>query len=500
MLGIFSRLVDTSIAAGIFIIAILLIRLIFRKMPGRVSCFLWLLVGLRLALPFSFANIFEKLFRVSIKTPSVLDKISVQRPVPLHHSEAVHAVVSGHAAVPYTEAAPAAAAAVSFDFRSLAAVVWIIGMELILAYIIRSCISLRSRLSTATKDDGGVYRSEAVSAPFIFGILRPRIYFPYSIPEQDIPYALKHEKTHLKNHDHIAKAAGFAILAVYWFNPLVWAAFITFCRDTELACDECVIAQMEKNERKKYSYALLSCSMTPRPSGTVGKFAAKLCPVSFGEIGVKERIRKIMKYNKPASSTRIIAFALCLILSVGMLMLPIGGCSDAKTEVVGAAPKATTDIETPDVPASREGAVDEPSERVLNDDGSIAMRYIHTSDFASDIEQVFTLDSGITKVTASCTDGTMPEPDGNGRTSYLCAPAGSATYPGNWFEWTPQVLDSSFSAASESGSAVITFTAYSGDDAVFSGTINAAAQDGNYTFSSSDCTLSVGDNFDIIVK
>ena len=177
--------------------------------------------------------------------------------------------------------------AVSAD-RVIAAL-WLAGAAVVAICVAAGYIRLRMRLQTAVRVETDVYQSERIPAPFVFGLVRPRIYIPYSVDDGDIPYVLKHERNHIKRNDHITKAAALAVLAVHWFNPLVWAAYLLFCRDVETACDEKVIAHMDLPSRRHYSAALLACSVGGRVAG---------CPVAFGETYYE--VYQTRFYEKPA--------------------------------------------------------------------------------------------------------------------------------------------------------------------------------------------------------
>ncbi len=198
-------------------------------------------------------------------------------------------------------------------FISVLAIVWIIGIALMFLVAIASYIKLKIRVRTSIPLYDNVRQSEQVESPFVLGIIKPRIYLPFLHEKEALPYIIQHEKAHIKRHDHLIKPLAFAILSVYWFNPVIWLAYICLCRDIELACDEKVIKKLEKEERKAYSRALVAQSVNHR--------IITICPLAFGEVGVKARVKNIMRYRKPAiwviATTAIVGIvvAICMLTS-----------------------------------------------------------------------------------------------------------------------------------------------------------------------------------------
>ena len=191
--------------------------------------------------------------------------------------------------------------------------VWILGIVAMLLYAIISFVLLKRKLRTATKLENRVFESETVQTPFILG---RTIYLPYNLTEEEREYCLLHERAHLKRGDHLIKPFAFVLLSVYWFNPLMWVAFVLLCRDIELACDEKVVKELGDTERREYSLALVKNSVERK------RIAA--CPLAFGEVGVKERVKKVMNYKKPAFWVVVVAIALSIVLTVCLLTNPTG--------------------------------------------------------------------------------------------------------------------------------------------------------------------------------
>lgn len=192
--------------------------------------------------------------------------------------------------------------------------IWATGILVFGIYTIISYQRLRSRMKTAVPLRDNIYQSENVASPFVLGLLHPRIYLPFNIAENDMAHVIAHEQAHIKRHDHWIKPFGFLILSLYWFNPILWVAYVLLCRDIELACDERVIKELETEQRADYSQALLTCSI-PRH-----QIAA--CPLAFGEVGVKERVKNVLNYKKPASWIVVVALLSCIVVAICFLTSP----------------------------------------------------------------------------------------------------------------------------------------------------------------------------------
>ena len=289
MSDVFVQLANMSITAGYLILAVLALRLILRKVPKNLFLWLWVLVGIRLALPVSL----ESALSLIPKSKPIPTNIALS-PTPAIDSgipvidRAVNPVIAENFA-------PAVTASINPMQVVLAVIsaVWLAGVVGMLLYAAISYFRLFRlvRVSMPLKDN--LYLCDGIPTPFVLGIRKPRIYLPSDVKPEDQSYVLKHEREHLHHHDNWWKPLGFLLLAVYWFNPLVWVAFLLFCRDLEMACDERAVTDLHDEEKKAYSYALLSCA-APRGSRLV-------CPVAFGENSVKLRIRNVLHYKKASA-------------------------------------------------------------------------------------------------------------------------------------------------------------------------------------------------------
>lgn len=320
MENLFLHLLNLSITASYIVLAVILLRFLLTKAPKWISCLLWAVVGIRLAIPVSIESIFSL---IPSKEP-IPNDIMIS-PEPQIHSgigfvnHAVNPVISNN----FTPE-PAQSANPLQIFFFAATVIWVIGLCATLLWGMISYIRLRKTVSASIKLRDNVYFCDGIDSPFILGIFRPRIYLPSSLGEEEMRHVIAHENAHLKRKDHLWKPLGFLLLAIYWFNPLLWLAYILLCRDIEAACDQRVIDGMTEYERKNYSSALLSCS--------VRRFAVSACPLAFGEVGVKSRIKSVLNYKKPAFWIIIVSLILCVVLAVCFLTMPKDSDRDNETE------------------------------------------------------------------------------------------------------------------------------------------------------------------------
>ncbi|MCH5197624.1 MAG: hypothetical protein J1E34_01850 [Oscillospiraceae bacterium] len=306
MTDLFLRLLNMSITAGWLILAVCLFRIVFKNAPKFFRCILWGLVALRLILPFSM----ESVLSLIPKTPPVTmasDQFdffgSAQNTV-----DNVSPIISND-----TSVVPAGEAAASVDPMLIISYVWLAGVICMLFYSLFSFIKVKRGVAESVLLEKNIYECAAQS-PFVLGLFRPKIYLPFGVDENERAFVIAHEEGHIKRGDHWYKPVGFLILAVYWFNPLMWLAFILLCRDIELACDEKVIRQFSSEEKKDYSRTLLSLS--------VSRKSISACPVAFGETDVKRRVKGVLSYKRPAFWIIIIAVIVCAAITVGFLTDP----------------------------------------------------------------------------------------------------------------------------------------------------------------------------------
>ena len=311
MAAVFLKLLNLSISASWLVLAVLVLRLISKRTPKWVNVLLWGIVALRLMLPFSVESALSLIPSAETVSPAVVQF----DPAPTITSgvniidNAVNPSLSEHfAAVPTASVNPL------YVWTEIAGWVWLIGLGAMLLYALVSYLRLRRRVSVSLCVRENIYLCDAISSPFILGVVKPHIYLPSTLDEVQRQNVLSHERAHLTRRDHWWKPLGFALLAVYWFNPVLWLAYTLLCRDIELACDERVIRTMDESAVKTYSTVLLACSM-PRK-------AVITCPLAFGEVGVKERVRNALRYKKPAFWVVAASVAVCVVVAVCFLTNP----------------------------------------------------------------------------------------------------------------------------------------------------------------------------------
>ena len=311
MAAVFLKLLNLSISASWLVLAALVLRLISKRSPKWMNVLLWGIVALRLVLPFSIESALSLIPSAETVSPAAVQF----DPAPTITSgvkiidNAVNPSLSEHFA-----AAPLASVNPLYVWAYLAGWVWLIGLGVMLLYALASYLRLRRRVSVSLCVRENIYLCDAISSPFILGVVKPRIYLPSGLDEVQRQNVLSHERAHLARRDHWWKPLGFALLAVYWFNPVLWLAYALLCRDIELACDERVIRTMDESAVKTYSTVLLACSM-PRK-------AVITCPLAFGEVGVKERVRNALRYKKPAFWVIAASVAVCVVVAVCFLTNP----------------------------------------------------------------------------------------------------------------------------------------------------------------------------------
>ena len=311
MATVFLKLLNLSISASWLVLAVLVLRLVSKRSPKWMNVLLWGIVALRLMLPFSIESALSLIPSAETVSPAVVQF----DPAPTITSgvsvidNAVNPALSEH----FT-AAPTASVNPLYVWTEIAGWVWLIGLGAMLLYALVSYLRLRRRVSVSLCVRENIYLCDAISSPFILGVVKPRIYLPSGLDEVQRQNVLAHEQAHLARRDHWWKPLGFALLAVYWFNPVLWLAYTLLCRDIELACDERVIRTMDESAVKTYSTVLLACSM-PRK-------AVITCPLAFGEVGVKERVKNALRYKKPAFWVIAASVTVCIVVAVCFLTNP----------------------------------------------------------------------------------------------------------------------------------------------------------------------------------
>ncbi len=310
MSALFLKILNLSINASWLILAVIAARLLLKKAPRWISCLLWGLVAVRLLCPISLESVLSILPSAKV----VPDNIEmVQDP---HIDSGVRIIDNAVNPVIEKSFSPDAASSVNpmQVVVFMGSIIWLTGMTVMLLYALISYILLRRKVRASVAMNDRVKECDEVDSPFILGIFRPEIYVPSGIDENTLELVIAHEEAHLKRHDHWWKPFGFVLLAVYWFNPLCWVAYILLCRDIEAACDEKVIKDKDREYMAAYSQALLDCSVNRR--------IIAACPQAFGETGVKERVRGVLNYKKPAFWVIIVAVIACIVVAVCFMTNP----------------------------------------------------------------------------------------------------------------------------------------------------------------------------------
>ena len=307
---LFLKIINMSISASWLILAVLILRLVLKKAPKWVNVLLWGIVAVRLICPFSFKSALSLIPSAETFPEKVISGPSFDiqtgiSPVDNRINDYLGDRYFEGVTVPENN---------GNNIMTILTIVWIIGILLLVAYTIISYRRLHREIDTAVHYRDNIFQSENVSSPFVLGIINPRIYLPFSMNEQNLEHVVAHEQAHIRRKDHWWKPLGFLLLTIYWFNPLMWLAYVLLCRDIELACDEKVIKELGNEQRADYTQALVACSVNRR------MIAA--CPLAFGEVGVKDRVKSVMNYKKPAFWIIILAVIACVIVAVCFLTNP----------------------------------------------------------------------------------------------------------------------------------------------------------------------------------
>ena len=307
MEDLFIHVLNISITASFLILAIILYRLFAKKAPRWVSVLLWGLVGLRLLFPFSIESAMSLIpSKNTIPTTITHDRYPALDTGFGSVDEIVNPILSGS-----MEARPEYSANPMQILITILGWIWLVVMLCMLIYMAASFIYLRIKTRVKVEREDNVYLCDYVKTPFILGIIRPRIYLPSDISDKDYSLVVAHERAHIKRLDHVWKPLGFLLLSVYWFNPLLWFAYVLLCRDIESACDEKVISDLGDNDKADYSEALLTLGIKSR--------VISACPLAFGEVSVKSRVSAISKYKKPATIAIVISLVVCTIFAICFL-------------------------------------------------------------------------------------------------------------------------------------------------------------------------------------
>lgn len=325
---LFLKIINMSISASWLVMAVLILRLVLKKAPKWVNVLLWGIVAVRLVCPFAFESTVslipdfigsgdfvskwmdDYIGDVDIHHP---DSVSYDAAIgagrePISDGEGGYYIVTKHDQLGEPDT-------IENTVMPVLSVVWLAGMLLLAFYTSTSYWHLCRNVDTAVRYKDNLFQSENVSSPFVLGLIKPRIYLPFSINGQDLEHVIAHEQAHIHRKDHWWKPLGFLLLTIHWFNPFVWLSYVLLCWDIELACDEKVIRELGNEQRADYTQALVACS--------INRHTIAACPLAFGEVGVKERVKSVMNYKKPAFGIVLLAVIACVGVAVCFLTNPI---------------------------------------------------------------------------------------------------------------------------------------------------------------------------------
>ena len=335
---IFYEIVNNSITASILIVVVIVLRMILKRVPKWNICLLWAMVGIRLVMPFEIESRLSLVPNIGFM--QMEEDQNILYPANKNQKDELYEqYLQGHQEVQQKngylqmnqnnnnteflgeeDESAESYRVVPFSkethsrIETIVSYIWLIGVLVLAAYAVTSFWVLKRKVAASVLLYDNIYLCDEIDSPFVMGIMKPQIYLSSKTPKESWDYILKHETAHIKRVDHIWKLLGYALLAIYWFNPLSWISYLLFCKDMELACDEKAIKDMDKNQRADYCEALLTCS--------VNRKKIDVCPVAFGEVGVKERIKKVINYKKPTFWMILLAIVVCVVVAVCFMTSP----------------------------------------------------------------------------------------------------------------------------------------------------------------------------------
>ena len=314
MSELFLNIVNMSISASWIVIAVLLLRLVLKKAPKWITLLLWGIVAVRLVCPFSIESTISLIPSAETISPQMLlETPGINSGIPV-----INNVLNSVIQESTVSISPEKNINMLKFIVLILSKIWVVGVALMLAYAVISYLNLKRRIKTAVLFRENIYQSETVSSPFVFGIIKPKILIPFKMQEQDMEHVIAHEQAHIQRKDHLWKLLGYILLSIHWLNPVIWLSYILFCRDIEASCDEKVFGKLNRSQRADYMQALLSCSVNAKHS----KRERIIHPLSFGEIGVRHRIRSLIRYKRPKLWIVIVSVILCVLLAVCFLTDP----------------------------------------------------------------------------------------------------------------------------------------------------------------------------------
>ncbi len=310
MSEIFLKVVNMSISASYLVLAVLVLRLLFQKAPKWITVLLWGIVAVRLICPFTVESVMSLIPSAETISPQVLTTTPEIKTGISFLNQAINPVIQETT----VNLAPEKSMNILHLLVLVFSKVWIVGVFAMLLYTAISYLRVKGKIGTAVLLRDNIYQSENVVSPFVLGVVRPRIYLPFGMDAGNLEHVVAHEAAHIRRKDHLWKPFGFLLLAIHWFNPLMWLGYVLLCRDIELACDEKVVKDLSLAEKADYSQALLTCSVNRR--------VITACPLAFGEVGVKNRVKSVLNYKKPAFWIIALALVVSAVVAVCFLTDP----------------------------------------------------------------------------------------------------------------------------------------------------------------------------------
>lgn len=310
MSELFLKIINMSISASWIVLAVLLLRILLKKCPKWLTVMLWGIVAVRLVCPFSVESVLSLIPNTETVSPEIMMDTTpgVNMGIAIINN-AVNPIISGSFAP-----SPGASCNPLQIWIPLFSIAWVIGIAILLDYTAISYWRVSRKVRTAVLLRDNIYQSEVVMSPFVLGVINPKIYLNFNMEEQDIEHVVAHEQAHIRRKDHWWKPLGFLLLTIHWFNPVMWIGYVMLCRDIELACDEKVIKELNNEQRADYSQALLTCSVNRR--------MISACPLAFGEVGVKDRVKSVLNYKKPSFWIIVVSIVICVAFAVCFLTNP----------------------------------------------------------------------------------------------------------------------------------------------------------------------------------
>lgn len=307
----FIEILNMGLTATWVVLAVFAVRALCHKAPKSLTVCLWALVGLRLVCPFLAESVLSLIPSAEIVSPDILlaKQPEIHTGVTMLNSS-VNPLLAEH-----LTPTPMASANPMQIVAFVASVVWIAGMAVMFIYSLVSYLWLRHKTKVSLCYRDNIYFCDSIATPFVFGVIKPRIYLPSGMDEAQMQSVIAHEEAHLRRKDHWWKTVAFFLLSVYWFHPLLWVSYLLFSRDMERACDERVVRKLEPEARKRYAEALVACSLQKRMM-----FA---CPLAFGEVGVKNRVKSVLSYKKPAVWIAAVTVVAGIAIAVCFLTNPV---------------------------------------------------------------------------------------------------------------------------------------------------------------------------------